>query len=229
MTKQTKVTANIGALRPVLQAAAKKCPRRRLLITIGDQSTTATVSRFINGAVRNLDVAWEFDPGVYRIKLVGVSKATAEAARIALESQANVVYALGFKTEPNRVISWTDPVEHTIYRFTADENGFVLFYVGETGDCDDRIRLHKVYARKYGRQGESSDKNFPLYRFMSQLDLDEVKLIPVDERGARTEAEWVQIMGGLGHTLLNAVAARKNKKKYQMPPETQQLALVAIA
>ncbi len=207
---------NIGDLKLRLEALHQTFPRRQLLLNLGDgKYHTASIPKFIEFALKNRDVEWHFIERSFRMNLIGLSPSAKLAADIKLSEVHREVYALLLKGQRGQTVRWTDPITEVSYAFPMNDEGVSMIYIGESkvgsgakGDkrgAIERIRQHGVWARKYVREGESSDKPYPLYRFLSEVDPSLVEWNIIDKSGELSENEWMQVCRDNGYDLLNVV------------------------
>jgi hypothetical protein len=209
------ITSNIGTLRPILEALHFTHRTRRLLLDIGDRKfRSASIPAFIKFALKNRDAEWCFDQERFRITLAGLSLDTKIKADIILTQQPRQIYALVLHGTPDTSTTWSDPVTNQTYTFTFGDSGTALIYIGESKvgsgkiasdarGVKERIRQHFVWAKKYKLIGEGSAKPYPLYRFMASVPTSRIGWSVIDESGARSEAEWIELARKSGHPVLN--------------------------
>jgi hypothetical protein len=209
-------THNIGDLKIRLEELHRTFPGRQLLLNLGDQKYhSSSIPAFIQFALKNRDAEWHFDQARFRMTLVQLSPNAKLLADIKLAEVNREVYALLLKGQRGQTVRWTDPITGQHYSFPMNEDGVSMIYIGESkvgsgkkGDhrgATERIRQHGVWTRKYVREGESSDKAYPLYRFLSEVDPSLIEWNVIDTKGELSENEWMDVCRESGYDLLNVI------------------------
>ena len=126
-----------------------------------------------------------------------------------------LIYALVIDQQPG-TYSFNNPLSDKSFTWQPNEDGFTIFYIGETSmSLAERKSKHKTFAKKFALymndQPVLDPHLYPVYAFMHAFDPDlTFRIMLLQEGEGKPEADFVLQAKDEGHPLQNKLNGSKS-------------------